>query len=85
MQVGQGNDVVAGGMGGSWIDAIDLTNASGASYTGAFPTDWTLVLTQGSIVSTGTETLDLTQDSAGYIQHTDGTTTNFSEIEQIRW
>ncbi|MFO0346614.1 MAG: cadherin domain-containing protein [Labrys sp. (in: a-proteobacteria)] len=85
MQVGQGNDAVAGGMGGSWIDTIELTDASGASYSGAFPTDWTLVLTQGSVVSTGTETLDLSQDSAGYIQHSDGTTTTFSEIEQIRW
>ncbi len=85
LQAGLGNDTVIGGAGGSWIDAIDLHDASGNSYAGAFPNDWTLVLTSGSITSTGSESLTLSTDSAGYVQHTDGTQVNFTEIEQIRW
>jgi VCBS repeat-containing protein len=85
LQAGLGNDTVIGGAGGSWIDAIDLHGASGNSYSGAFPSDWTLVLTSGSITSTGSETLTLSTDSSGYVQHTDGTQVNFTEIEQIRW
>ncbi len=53
LQAGLGNDTVTGGTGGGWVDAIDLHNASGSSYSSAFPTDWTLVLTSGSVVSTG--------------------------------
>ena len=85
LQAGLGNDTVVGGAAGSWIDAIDLHDASGNSYAGAFPTDWTLVLTSGSITSTGSESLTLSTDSAGYVQHSDGTQVNFTEIEQIRW
>ena len=85
LQAGLGNDTVAGGAGGSWLDAIDLHDASGNSYAGAFPTDWTLVLTSGSITSTGSESLTLSTDSSGYVLHTDGTQVNFTEIEQVRW
>jgi Ca2+-binding RTX toxin-like protein len=85
IQAGLGNDTVIGGAAGSWIDAIDLHDASGNSYSGAFPSDWTLVLTSGSITSTGTETMTLSTDSSGYVLHTDGTQVNFTEIEQIRW
>ncbi len=85
IQAGLGNDTVIGGAGGSWIDAIALVDSSGNSYSGAFPTDWTLMLTSGSITSTGSESLTLSNDSSGYIQHSDGTQVNFTEIEQIRW
>jgi Ca2+-binding RTX toxin-like protein len=85
VQAGLGNDTIVGGAAGSWIDAIDLHDASGNSYSGAFPTDWTLVLTSGSITSTGSESLTLSTDSSGYVQHSDGTHVNFTEIEQIRW
>ena len=85
LQAGLGNDTVIGGVAGSWIDAIDLHDASGNSYSGAFPSDWTLILTSGSITSTGSESLTLSTDSAGYVQHSDGTQVNFTEIEQIRW
>jgi VCBS repeat-containing protein len=85
LQAGLGNDTVIGGAGGSWLDAIDLHDASGNSYAGAFPNDWTLVLTSGSITSTGSESLTLSTDSSGYLQHSDGTLVNFTEIEQIRW
>jgi Ca2+-binding RTX toxin-like protein len=85
LQAGYGNDTITGGVGGGWVDALDLHDASGASYSGAFPSDWTMVLTSGSILSTGTETMTLSNDSSGYVQHTDGTHVNFSEIEQIRW
>ena len=85
LQAGLGNDSVIGGAAGSWIDAIDLHDASGNSYSGAFPSDWTMILTSGSITSTGSEILTLSTDSSGYMQHTDGTQVNFTEIEQIRW
>jgi Ca2+-binding RTX toxin-like protein len=85
LQAGFGNDTVVGGIGGGWIDAIDLHDTSGNSYAGAFPSDWTLVLTSGSVVSTGTETINLSADSSGYVQHADGTHINFTEIEQVRW
>ncbi|MDP1700907.1 MAG: cadherin domain-containing protein, partial [Aestuariivirga sp.] len=85
IQAGLGNDTVIGGAGGSWIDAIELLDASGNSYSGAFPGDWTLMLTSGSITSTGSESLTLSTDSSGYLQHSDGTQVNFTEIEQIRW
>jgi large repetitive protein len=85
LQAGLGNDTVIGGAGGSWLDAIDLHDASGNSYSGAFPGDWTLMLTSGSITSTGSEFLTLSTDSSGYVQHSDGTQVNFTEIEQIRW
>jgi Ca2+-binding RTX toxin-like protein len=85
IQAGLGNDTVTGGAGGSWIDAISLLDGSGNSYSGAFPNDWTLILTSGSITSTGSESLTLSTDSSGYVQHTDGTQVNFTEIEQIRW
>ncbi|MBC8038337.1 MAG: hypothetical protein H7X89_14080, partial [Rhizobiales bacterium] len=85
LQAGLGNDTVVGGAAGSWIDAIDLHDASGNSYSGAFPGDWTLILTSGSITATGAESLTLSTDSAGYVQHSDGTQVNFTEIEQIRW
>ena len=83
IQAGLGNDTVIGGAGGSWIDAIELLDSSGNSYSGAFPTDWTLMLTSGSITSTGSESLTLSNDLSGYIQHSDGTQVNFTEIEQI--
>lgn len=85
INAGLGNDNITGGAGGGWIDAIDLRDASGASYAGAFPSDWTLVLTSGSVVSSASETMTLSNDSAGYIQHSDGTQIDFSQIEQIRW
>ena len=85
LQAGLGNDTAVGGAAGSWIDALDLHDASGNSYSGAFPNDWTLFLTSGSITSTGSESLTLSTDSSGYVQHTDGTQVNFTEIEQIRW
>jgi hypothetical protein len=85
LQAGLGNDTVIGGAAGSWLDALDLHDASGNSYSGAFPGDWTLMLTSGSITSTGSEFLTLSTDSSGYVQHSDGTQVNFTEIEQIRW
>ena len=85
IQAGLGTDTVTGGAGGGWIDTIDLTDASGNSYSGALPSDWTVVLTSGTITSTGNETMHLSADASGYIHHTDGTQVNFTEIEQIRW
>jgi hypothetical protein len=44
-----------------------------------------MVLTTGQITGTNADSLDLSQDAAGYIENSDGTRVNFSELEQIRW
>ena len=85
MHAGGGSDIVAGGAGTNWTDMLELRTANGSTYSGELPTDWTLILTSGSIVSKNSESLDLSSDSAGTLQHTDGTTVTFTEIEHIRW
>jgi hypothetical protein len=86
MQAGHGIDTISGGAGGGWTDALELRDSSGASYAnGSFPGDWTMVLTTGQITGTNADSLDLSQDAAGYIENSDGTRVNFSELEQIRW
>jgi len=85
--VGHGQDQAWGGAGGGWVDAIELLNGTGASYTsaGAIPGDWTLVLTTGSIQSIADELMTVSNDSEGYLVNTDGSRIDFHEIEQIRW
>ena len=85
MNVGDGVDTVYGGAGGSWMDSIELRDASGGSYTGGFPTDWTMVLTAGHVTGSTQDSLDLSADASGYLENNDGTRVNFAEIEQIRW
>ncbi|MDO9382680.1 MAG: cadherin domain-containing protein, partial [Hyphomicrobiaceae bacterium] len=86
MNAGHGTDTISGGAGGGWLDALELRDSSGASYAnGSFPGDWTMVLTTGQITGTNADSLDLSQDAAGYIENSDGTRVNFSELEQIRW
>ncbi len=85
MSAGHGVDTVTGGAGGGWIDAIELRDASGGSYSGDFPGDWTMVLTSGEVTGTDGDAFNLSADAAGFIENADGTRVNFSEIEQIRW
>jgi len=55
-------DTVDGGNGGNWMDVIDLSGLpTQASH------DWTLVLTQGSIISQTDHDITLSTDAAGAI------------------
>jgi VCBS repeat-containing protein len=85
MNVGAGVDTVFGGAGGGWIDVIELRDSVNVTYNGGFPGDWTMVLTSGQVIGTEAEAFNLSADAAGYLENTDGTRVNFSEIEQIRW
>ncbi len=85
MNVGAGVDTVFGGAGGGWIDVIALRDSVNVTYDGGFPGDWTMVLTSGQVIGTEAEAFNLSADAAGYLENTDGTRVNFSEIEQIRW
>ncbi|MDZ4790733.1 MAG: putative Ig domain-containing protein, partial [Hyphomicrobiales bacterium] len=78
-----GRDSVNGGVGGSWIDAIDLRGGDGQANPGAFGTDWTLKLTQGSILSQDEEGLTLSDDADGLIMLDTGNQINFTDIERI--
>lgn len=90
---GLGNDVFAiseegtltsvhGGVGGAWVDTIDLKGADGAPNDGG---NWTLVMTEGSIESAEGDSLDLSEDAAGVISFDDGSQITFEGIEQIEW
>lgn len=80
---GSGNSF-AGGAGGSWTDAIEVTGADGSgSPDGA----WTIVLEDGQSWEIDSESgsLDLGDDVSGTITLGDGTTIDFSELERIDW
>ena len=74
-----GSDTFNGGEG--WTDTIDLSNAVGDDAV--FGEDWTLVLTEGEIVSESDDMLELSDDASGYTQLENGDTIDFSNIEQI--
>ena len=78
--MGDGSDRITGGAGG-WTDVIQLSD--GATPLGEYGTDWTVDLTEGSIVSSDENGLIFSEDSSGVITMSDGSTINFSEIEQI--
>ncbi|WP_263627221.1 beta strand repeat-containing protein [Stappia stellulata] len=84
--LGDGNDTVAGGASNSWIDILELGDGS-AMQLGDYGTDWTVTITQGSILTDDSANgqLDLSQDAAGYIDMQDGSRIDFQEIEQIQW
>ncbi|MEM9812337.1 MAG: hypothetical protein AAF913_06660, partial [Pseudomonadota bacterium] len=74
----------------SWTDVIELEGmASGtAAVAGNTITGngWTLVLDSGSsVLSQGTDTLDLSNEAAGVITFDDGGSVDFNGIERIAW
>ena len=73
-----GHDTVFGGSGGNWMDVIDLAGLSGPEAH-----DWTLVLTQGSIVEQTAHDITLSADAHGLIQYAGDTRIAFHEIESI--
>jgi len=78
--VGDGSDIVDGGIGG-WTDAILIEG--GVSSLGEFGVDWTIELTEGSIISQDSDGITFTEDAAGSISFNDGATLEFENLEQI--
>ncbi|MEP5419344.1 MAG: cadherin domain-containing protein [Roseibium sp.] len=85
--LGDGNDTISGGASGSWIDIIDLSNAADGTELGAYGTDWSTTMTEGSIESVNAldGEIALSQDAGGYIELADGAQVEFSEIEGIQY
>jgi Ca2+-binding RTX toxin-like protein len=79
---GQGSDIMNGGAGGGWADTIGLSQDGGALQFGA---DWTVSFSSGGIDSQAADTLLLTADAAGTVTFTDGSTLQFTGMEQIKW
>ncbi len=79
-EMGDGNDRVNGGAGG-WTDSIQL--GDGETPLGEFGADWTIELTEGSIVSTDENGINFTEDADGVITLSDGSTINFTDIEEV--
>ena len=73
---GDGSDHVDGGYGADWTDSLALK--AGVSITG-------LTLEQGAVASQGDNWVNLTQDSHGTIELSDGNTIEFDNLEQISW
>ena len=46
---------------------------------------WTVELTSGSIVQSGSSSLILSQDSAGTITLSDGSELTFESVEKVDW
>ncbi|MEE8271895.1 MAG: hypothetical protein V3R98_09225, partial [Alphaproteobacteria bacterium] len=78
-QEANGNDIFHGGDGGGWTDIIQLQHSDGGA-----PTDgWTFDLIQGSVVSSGNNQIDLSQDAAGTITMADGSLLTFDGVEKL--
>ena len=86
---GDGSDTINGGAGIGWTDAIELQGMDGAvSIAGNTVTGqgWTMELDAGSSIDgQNGESLDLSDDASGTITFDDGSTMDFSNIEQINW
>ena len=78
---GHGSDSVNGGT-GSWIDTISLDQSGGPLQLG---TDWTVNLTQGTIVSQTANQLTFSADADGSISFTDGSHIDFVDVERVQW
>ena len=76
-----GSDVVNGGIGGGWVDVIDLHGVTGGSGGG----DWTLSFSIGSVAASSSGQLDLSADAAGVITFNDGSTLTFAGIERVSY
>jgi Ca2+-binding RTX toxin-like protein len=82
---GDGTDTIDGGAGAGWTDTIELKDASGGHHIGSYGTDWTLDLTEGSIVDQHSDRIELSDDADGTITLSDGSMINFVDIERIEF
>ena len=77
---GGGHDVIDGGS-GSWVDAIQVSNA-GAPGAG----NWVLVVdTAGATATPEAHAVAFDQPVSGHIQFADGTQAEFTQIERVTW
>ncbi len=74
-----------GGSGGNWVDSIELNDSGGGNGLGEYGTDWTIELTEGTIVSSDGDSIVLSDDADGMISFSDGGSIDFSDIERIDW
>ncbi|MEM9841310.1 MAG: hypothetical protein AAF767_01620, partial [Pseudomonadota bacterium] len=74
-----GSDTIDGGAG--WTDSIDLSSAIGNDAI--YGTDWTVTVTDGEIVNETADTIELTDDAAGFITLDNGETIDFTNLEEI--
>ena len=80
-QEGGGNDTIYGGAGAGWSDILTLQDASGGAPTAG----WTYAITDGSVLSSGADFLQLSDDADGTVTMADGSQINFNDIERIEW
>jgi Ca2+-binding RTX toxin-like protein len=87
--LGGGNDAIAGGAAGSWLDAITLTGLNGsATLNGNTLTGqgWIMELDAGSSFGAQSgESFSLSNDASGTITFDGGGTITFTEIERFFW
>ena len=79
---GDGSDYAHGGAGGTWTDTVQL---EGGESLGTFGTDWTITVTQGSVVSQDSNSMTLSDDADGVIILQDGSELKFQDIEAVHW
>ncbi|MBC7831530.1 MAG: calcium-binding protein, partial [Hyphomicrobium sp.] len=78
-----GMDIAQGGVGGGWIDTIQLTGAGGVGSPGVMGTDWTIHLTSGNIVSQDAHGITLSNDADGTITFDANNQLAFTDMERI--
>jgi hypothetical protein len=85
-QVGDGNDVIDGGGGASWVDSIQMLDSAGGSNL-VFNVDWTVTLSSGTIDNTDevNGVMTFSADADGTINFTAGGSILFSDVERLNW
>ena len=78
-----GNDVVSGGAGASWVDTIDLHGAGAPSGVSS----WYIQDSGGTIYtsSAASGTINLGTDKSGVVHFSDGHTITFDTLERVTW
>ena len=76
--LGDGSDIISGG---GWTDTIEFVD--GLQSLGEFGVDWTIELTEGSIVSQNNDAIELTDGADGLVTLSDGAELSFTDIEQF--
>jgi Ca2+-binding RTX toxin-like protein len=79
-EMGDGSDQFNAG-GGAWTDTIQFSDGIGS--LGELGVDWTIDLTQGSIISSSEDSIELSDGADGIITLDDGSTLTFTDVEQI--